>query len=176
MIGRMRPPIIVRPLTEDERVQLEAGLHSDSAFVLRRSQIVLGSNRGEHAPALAQALGCDDETVRDVIRAFNERGVGVLERRSSRPHKLHSAFSEEAAERLKGILHESPRQYGKDSSVWTLELAAEVSLEQGLTTYRVSDETVRSALLRLGVRWQRAKDWITSPDPAYGRKKTRVTG
>jgi hypothetical protein len=47
-----------------------------------------------------------------------------------------------------------------------------VSFEQGLTAYWVSDETVRTVLLRLGVRWQRAKDWITSPDPAYARKKT----
>jgi transposase len=137
---------------------------------------VLGSSRGEHAPAIAKALGCDDETVRDVIRAFNERGVGVLARRSSRPHEVHSAFSEQTAQRLKGLLHESPRQYGKETSVWTLELVAQVSFEQGLTAYRVSDETVRTALLRLGVRWQRAKDWITSPDPAYARKKTRGIG
>jgi hypothetical protein len=89
---------------------------------------------------------------------------------------VHSAFSPEAAARLQALLHASPRQYGKDSSVWTLELAAEVSFEQGLTAYRVSDETVRTALLRLGVRWQRAKDWITSPDPAYARKKTHETG
>jgi hypothetical protein len=121
-------------------------------------------------------LGCDDETVRDVIRAFNEHGVGALSRRSSRPHQVHSAFSEEGAERLKGLLHESPRQYGKQTSVWTLELAAEVSFEQALTAYRVSDETVRTALLRLGVHWQRAKDWMTSPDPASARKKTHVTG
>jgi transposase len=171
----MRPPIFVRELTEGDRAALEAGLRSNSAFVLRRSQIVLSSSRGERAPAIAKALGCNDETVRGVIRTFNEHGLEVLERRSSRPHNLHSAFQAEGAERLKGLLHESPRKYGKETSVWTLELAAEVSFEQGLTAYRVSDETVRMALLRLGVRWQRAKDWITSPDPEYARKKTRVT-
>ena len=121
-------------------------------------------------------LGCDEETVRDVIRAFNAQDIGARTRRSSRPHQVHSAFSEEGAQHLKAILHESPRQFGKESSVWTLELAAEVSFEQGLTAYRVSDETVRTALLRLGVHWQRAKDWITSSDEAYARKKTRATG
>jgi len=55
--------------------------------------------------------------------------------------------------------------------VWTLELAAEVSFEQGLTTNQVSIETIRQALKRLGVGWQRAKDWITSPDPHYAQKK-----
>jgi transposase len=171
----MRPPIFVRELTEGERVQMEAGLRSDSAFVLRRSQIVLASSRGERAPAIARALGCDEETVRDVIKAFNEQGVGVLSRRSSRPVHIRSAFSDEGAERLKAILHESPRKYGKETSLWTLELAAAVSFEEGVTAYRVSDETIRTALLRLGIRWQRAKDWITSPDEAYARKKTHET-
>jgi hypothetical protein len=31
---------------------------------------------------------------------------------------------------------------------------------------RMSIETIRLALKRLGVGWQRAKHWITSPDPA----------
>src|ERR1700741_4180654 len=30
---------------------------------------------------------------------------------------------------------------------------------------------MRRALARLGGRWQRAKHWITSPDPAYVRSK-----
>jgi hypothetical protein len=59
--------------------------------------------------------------------------------------------------------------------VWTLPLAAEVSWEEGLTPTRVSGETIRATLQRLGIRWQRAKRWITSPDPAYARKKVRAT-
>lgn len=50
------------------------------------------------------------------------------------------------------------------------------SLEEGLTKERVSGETIRATLARLGVRWQRAKRWITSPDPLYVRKKGGATG
>jgi len=53
-------------------------------------------------------------------------------------------------------------------------LAADVSFERGLTAERVSGETIRATLERLGIRWQRAKRWITSPDPAYARKKVRA--
>jgi hypothetical protein len=59
--------------------------------------------------------------------------------------------------------------------VWTLTLAAEVSYAQGLTPRQVSGESIRLALKRLGVRWKRAKHWITSPDPAYLRKKNGAT-
>jgi hypothetical protein len=50
-------------------------------------------------------------------------------------------------------------------------LASQVSFEKGLTAELVSGETVRATLARLGVKWKRAKRWITSPDPAYARKK-----
>ena len=40
---------------------------------------------------------------------------------------------------------------------------------------QVSGETIRTALAQLKVRWQRAKHWITSPDPAYARKKNSAT-
>src|SRR3954453_20956297 len=39
-----------------------------------------------------------------------------------------------------------------------------------------SAETVRQALLRLGVGWKRAKRWLTSPDPAYAQKNVGATG
>jgi hypothetical protein len=53
--------------------------------------------------------------------------------------------------------------------------AAEVCVEQGVTAKRVSLETIRDTLKRLGVGWRRAKTWITSPDPQYALKKTGVT-
>jgi hypothetical protein len=59
--------------------------------------------------------------------------------------------------------------------VWTLELAAQVCQELGLTSRQVSIETIRLALRRLKVGWQRAKDWISSPDADYARKKNGVT-
>ena len=172
----MRKPLFVRSLIGSEREQLDAGLRSNDAFVLRRCQIVLASARGQRAPAIAEMVGCDDETVRDVIRAFNERGVGVLQRGSTRPHRTQAAFSAAQTDRLQELLHQSPRNFGKPTSVWTLELAAEVSFEQGLTASRVSDETIRATLVRQKVSWQRAKHWIVSPDPEYERKKTLVTG
>lgn len=172
----MRTPIFVRDLTDDEREQLEVGLRSSDACAVRRSQIVLASDRRETAPTIARFLGCDDQTVRNVIRAFNARGLEALKRGSRRPHNTHPAFDAEQAEALRALLHRSPREFDKPSSLWTLELAAEVSFEQGLSARQVSGETIRQTLLRLGVKWKRAKHWITSPDPEYERKKTPVTG
>ena len=72
---------------------------------------------------------------------------------------------------LQSRLQHSPRGFSRDSTLWTLEMAAQVSLEEGITHKRVSAETIRATLARLGKGWQRAKHWIESPDPEYARKK-----
>jgi transposase len=174
MLSSMRHPVYVRPLEDAERAQLVAGLRSSDAFVHRRSQILLASARGQQAPQIARHLGCDAQTVRNAIAAFNSRGLGALRKGSSRPHRFRVAFDRARGEQLRALLHQSPRTFGKPTSVWTLELAAEVSFAQGLTAERVSGETIRATLQRLGIRWKRAKRWITSPDPEYARKKARA--
>jgi transposase len=172
----MRKPIFIRPLTQDEHHQVQKGLRSSDAFALRRCQILLASSRGERAPAIALQLGCDDQTVRNVIKGFNATGLDVLQEGSSRPHHLRTTFTEEACQRLQDLLHRSPHDFGRDRGVWTLQLAAQVSFEQGIIATEVSTESVRRALKRLKTNWKRAKHWITSPDPQYLLKKTRATG
>ena len=172
----MKTPIFIRPLTEPEQQQVQAGLRAKDAFVLRRCQILLASARGERAISIARQLGCDDQTVCNVIHGFNTSGLAVLQEGSSRPHRLHTSFSEEVLQQLKDLLHRRPSNFGKERSTWTLELAAQVSFEQGIIATPISDESVRRALGRLKTNWKRAKHWITSPDPQYLRKKTHGTG
>jgi transposase len=171
----MQIPLLVRPLTDAEREALEAGLRSSQAFTLRRAQIVFASARGEHVPAIARSLGCDEQTVRNAIRAFVARGTAALTPGSSRPQTIHTAFDAAGVERLNEVLHRSPRDFGHPTSLWALHLAAETAQAEGLTATRVSGETVRATLARHGVGWRRAKRWITSPDPAYARKKGCAT-
>ncbi|HYQ84825.1 MAG TPA: helix-turn-helix domain-containing protein [Rubrobacter sp.] len=167
----MKPPIFVRTLSKEEREALEAGLRSSDAFVLRRCQILLASSRRERAPRIAENLGCGSQTVRNAIHDFDERGLGALRAGSSRPKEVHSAFDAGRAESLRQMLHHHPSEFGKEGTFWTLSMAAEVSFEEGITQRRVSGETIRATLARLGVRWERAKRWMESPDPEYERKK-----
>ncbi len=169
----MKPPIFVRSLSDNEREALQMALRSKDAFALRRGQILLASARGERSPQIAKNLGCSSQTVRDAIHDFNRRGLDSLKAGcSSRPKRTHATFEGEKAEALQGVLHRSPREFGRDNTtLWTLEMAAEVSFEEGITQKRVTGETIRATLARLGKSWQRAKRWIESPDPEYARKK-----
>lgn len=171
----MRKPISVRPLTAEEHTALERGLHSPQAFTLRRCPILLASARGLLAPAISQQVGCSDQTVREAIHAFHQEGLAALQPKSHRPHRLATKLTDAQAQQIAQLIHRRPREFGQATSRWTLDLLVEITWSEHLVDQPVSDETIRQALKRLGLPWQRAKHWITSPDPAYDRKKTRET-
>src|SRR5215469_9645845 len=149
----MKAPMYIRALSPEEQEALQAGLRSSDAFTLRRSQVLLASSRGQRPKTVAENLGCVTQTVRNAIHAFEEKGVACLTQASSRPKTVQAQFDQAKCEALRALLHQSPRTFGKPTSVWTLEVAAEVCVKQGLTVNQVSIETIRQALKRLGVGW-----------------------
>jgi transposase len=172
----MHAPIFIRELSEQERAQLESGLRAASAFTMRRAQIVLASAVGRRPRAIAQDLRCAVQTVRNAVRAFNAAGVASLAAASSRPKSAAPVLGEAERARLRAILHQPPRAFGHARSTWTLDRLARAAHAEGLSPTVLSAETIRQALRRLGVRWRRAKHWLTSPDPAYAQKNVAATG
>ena len=172
----MKSPLFVRELSDAERRELHAGLRSREAFTLRRAQILLASAEGQRPARIATHVGCAVGTVHNTLHAFEKEGVGCLGEKKRGPKDARPVLDQAKADPLKGILHQSPRRFGKTRSTWTLDLLADVTFEQGLTPRRLSHEALRQAVKRLGHGWKRAKQWITSPDPAYARKKKRGTG
>src|SRR3982751_211818 len=156
-------PFFVRELSDAERHALQAGLRSSAGFTVRRCHILLASARGDTTTIIAQAVGCSPQAVRNVLRAFETRGLAVVALQSRRPHTAARVFDTERSQRLKALLPQSPRQFGKARSTWTLARAAEVCAEHGITAERVSLETLRDALKRLGVGWGRGESGVTRP-------------
>jgi len=76
----------------------------------------------------------------------------MVQRGTTHNKTVSYSFDTAGAEALRDLLHHSLRDAGKETSVWTLELAADVAFERGLTAWRVSGETVRATLARMGVR------------------------
>lgn len=172
----MKPTMFVRVLTPDERHALTRGLKSSDAFTLRRSQILLGSAAGKGPAEIGHAVGVTAQAVRDAIRAFHTHGTGALVKKSNAPKVPKAAWDRKRDDELKELLHRRPRELGKPTSLWTLELVATVCHEKGWTDHALSAEAFRLILKRLGIGWKRAKQWITSPDPEYAKKKRRGTG
>lgn len=167
----MRKYTRVRQLTAEEQAILVKSAKSTAGFTVRRSHILLLSANGQTPQQIAHQLHCGDQTVRKVIRAFEREGLACLQAKSRRPHRDPSTFDADGLQRLEQLVHRSPRDFGLETSIWSLALLAKVCFEQGIVARPVSYETIRRALLKLGIDWQRARHRITSHDPHYERKK-----
>ena len=172
----MKPPLFIRPLTNADRLQLEADRRTADAFRVRRAHIVLARARRLSPKPLAQVVGCSVQTVRNVLHALHTRGVAGLVRQSHRPKTAKPVLDATACDRLQPLLPPAPRLYGKPTGLWTLGLAAAVCSEQGITARVRSEESIRRALQRLNTHWKRAKPWSTSPDPHDAQKKSGAIG
>lgn len=161
----------VQPLTRDERIALLQGTKSKTGFAVRRSHILLLSDEGLTPQQIAERLHCGDQTVRNVLRAFEREGLGCLQEKSHRPHRDYHVFDRDGLEKLEALVHRSPRDFGQEMSLWSLPLLAQVCFQVGIVARPISDETVRRALLKRGIVWKHARQRITSHDPHYETKK-----
>ena len=80
----------------------------------------------------------------------------------------HPAFDAQVLEPLRELIHQSPRDYGKDASLWTLTRVAEVSYKPSLTDHVVSYETIGRALA--------AGQELTAGQALYGEHRRRMPG
>src|SRR5438876_6733484 len=101
----MKAPIYVRALSPVEQAGREAGLRSSNAFILRRSQILLASHRGQRPAEIARNLGCATQTVRNTLHAYAQRGLACLKPQPSRPKTIHAEFAQQKCEALRALLH-----------------------------------------------------------------------
>ena len=173
----MKAPLFVRNITDEEKTELDKGLRSSSALTVRRSQIVLMSSQEKlTAREIAKRLKCSDQCVREAIRAFEAEGLASLKPKSRARHDEQQALDVAGRDWLQAVMRQSPRLYGYEGSLWTLDWLAELAAREGYTTEVVYPETIGRALKRLGIHWRRAKHWINSPDEQYPLKKSGATG
>ena len=172
----MLKPLYVRELTSNEKAALEQGLKSKSGFKVKRCQILLSSVGGKKAQTISREVHCSDQTVRNVIRAFEQEGLACLVEKSHARHDLAPEIDERGQTRLRELVKDSPREHGHPSSLWTRALLAQTLHQEKLTTKVVSVSALGRALKQAGVNWRRAKKWLRSPDVHYERRKKDEIG
>jgi transposase len=160
----------IRPPTVEEHETVTQWLRSGrTAWYQRARTIQLAAAGTTDATAIAQGLGLHPNTTRRWLHTFDRQGVAALapKRRGGRARR----FGEELVDALIALLHEPPEQHGAPDERWTLHEVAAALVREGWTR-QISDESVRRLLRQRTHSWQRAKEWLTSPDPQYAFKKS----
>lgn len=138
----------------------------------RRLKIIQLSSQGETVPFLAKRFDVCQATVRDYIQRYSNGGLETLKRNNSngRPPKTQLTKAE-----WEELLRQSPCQFGKlntGSRNWTYKMLAQYCCEY--LGVQIGQSAIGMLLKRMGIRWNRGKLKITSPDPQYTVKRERV--
>ncbi len=64
---------------EGQRLQQIVRRGKHGSIRVRRAMIIMSSASGTPVPAIARLVAADEDTVRDVIHAFNEKGLAALD-------------------------------------------------------------------------------------------------
>lgn len=170
----MAGPVRARRLTDMEGQALQRlvrrGKH-DSIRV-RRALSIMASASGTPAPAIARLVAADEDTVRDVIHAFNERGLSCLDPNwaGGRPRRISQddeAFIVEAA-------GTRPKKLGRPFTCWSLRKLADYLGNNPTRRVRIGRERLRQILHAHKITFQRTRTWKESSDPDFDTKCDRI--
>lgn len=161
----MAERVKARRLTDQEGQRLLRIVRRGSASAVRyrRAMIVLASSSGNTVPAIARLVAADEDTVRDVIHAFNEIGLRCLDPRWA-GHRAR-LLSEDEEDYVVAVASKHPGKSGAPFTRWSIrKLAAHLAADP-VRPIRIGRETLRTLLSRRGVTFQRTRTWKESPDP-----------
>jgi transposase len=171
----MSKRVSLRPLTPEERQQIEALAHSRTApaRTVERAQIILAATEGQGPAQVARSLGISRPTVYRWVGRFNLQGPYGLEDqpRAGRPATYPP---EQVAEVLAAALTD-PRALGLPFASWTLDrLQAYLNEHKAIPIKR---SRIDEILLAEGLRWRQQESWFGERvDPDFAAKRGRSSG
>jgi transposase len=167
-------PVKARRLTDYEGQKLQQivrrGRH-DSVRV-RRALIIMASASGTSVKAICELVQAHEDTVRDVIHAFNDKGLAALDPRwaGGRPRLL--VIEEEDYVARTALTR--PEKLGRPFTQWSLRKLVAYLADNRVRTVKIGRERLRRLLVERKISFQRTRTWKESKDPDREAKLDRI--
>ena len=163
--------IRVRVITAEESKILDRWQRGDDIVRYRRARVLRLSETDWRCPAIAEVLALHPETVRWVIKAFNEGGIEAITPQP-RSGGRSPGYTQEVADVAEDLARQEPPE-AAGRATWTLHGLAKAIAARFEHIDTMSHEAVRRLLKLRDIVYYQAKQWLTSPDPHYERRKRR---
>jgi transposase len=167
-------PVRARRLTDAEgkRLQQIVRRGKGSAIRVRRAMIIMASASGTPVPAIARLVAADEDTVRDVIHAFNDKGLAALDPRwaGGRPRLI----TDDDIAFVVTTATTRPVKLGQPFTHWSLRKLAAYLADNPVRVVRIGRERLRQILRERGITFQRTRTWKESTDPDKEAKLDRI--
>lgn len=134
-----------------------------------RSMAILGSRHGLNSGTVCSFLGIDKKTYRKYLRTFETgRQDALFARKINTARKFDNAAVRQA---VFGLLHEPPSNYGINRTTWVMTDLSRILREKGQSA---CPDVIRKITKDAGYRWRKARVVLTSSDPEYTEKLSRI--
>jgi transposase len=143
-----------------------------SVIRYRRALVVLASAGGNSVPVIARLVAADEDTVRDVIHAFNARGLAALDPQwaGGRPRRISS----DAQDVIAAVATTRPKSLGRPFTHWSVRKLADYLATNTDRVVVIGRERLRQLLHERGITFQRTRTWKESTDPDKDAKCDRI--
>jgi transposase len=171
--GVVAEPVRARRLTDQEGSRLQQivrrGKHG--SVRVRRAMIIMASASGTPVSAIARLVAADEDTVRDVIHLFNQKGLAALDPQwaGGRPRLI----SDDDIALIVRAATTRPEKLGLPFTHWSLRKLA-ACLAGSPRPVRIGRERLRQILRERGISFQRTRTWKESTDPGRDAKLDRI--
>jgi transposase len=170
----MAEPVRARRLTDEEGRRLTQIVRRGrgNPIRVRRATIIMASASGTPVPAIARLVAADEDTVRDVIHAFNERGLAALDPQwaGGRPRLI----SDDDIAFIVTTATARPATLGCPFTRWSIRKLAAYLAHCHQRRVVIGRERLRQILREHGVSFQRTRTWKESNDPDKDAKLDRI--
>ena len=170
----MTEQVRARRLTDQEgqRLQQLVRRGRGDSIRVRRALIIMASASGTMVPAIARLVAADEDTVRDVIHAFNDKGLAALDPRwaGGRPRRI----IDEDIEFIVQAAKTRPEKLKRPFTCWSLRKLADYLGGNPDRTVRIRRERLRVLLREHQITFQRTRTWKESNDPDKDAKLDRI--
>lgn len=158
--------------TEDSERLAEAMKQTTNIRWHQRLHIIQLSSKGKSVPELTDLFERCADTVRKYIKQYNHGGLEGLKRQYSPGAPTQIPFNKADWEAL---LHQSPSQFVRlETAARNWNQALLVAYLRGYHGVTVTRQAVTASLKRYGIRLNRGRLKVTSPDPLYTVKRERI--
>jgi transposase len=170
----MAEPVRARRLSDEEgrRLQQIVRRGKHGSVRVRRALIIMASSSGTPAVAIARLVAADQDTVRDVIHAFNAKGLAALDPRwaGGRPRLI----SDDDIAVIVTAATTRPGKLGLPFTHWSVRKLADHLAGSSARPVVIGRERLRQILASRGISFQRTRTWKESHDPDKDTKLDRI--
>jgi putative transposase len=153
---------------EERKMLLQVYRSGRDVRVARRAHVILLWTDGWTWQEIQEALYCSTDLIVETLRCFANGGVTAVLERSCEPPVIPAWLLKVKT----WLTTKTPQDFGYFRTRWSCEIVANLLAWE--TGVRLSGETIRRGLKKLGFVWRRPRPVVGPTDPQYAEKLNRI--